>query len=131
MLVRSERFGPVVLGGGGVRHLADGHVDGADPLEPFGPLAEASLRRLDGFATVGDLVVVSMVDPDTHEVAAFEELVGSHGGLGGAQTEAFVLYPSSFAEPARARSWARRPCTGCWSGGCATSGCGAIGAGHG
>ncbi len=99
VLVRSERFGPVVLGGGGVRHLADGHVDGTDPVEPFGPLAEASLRRLDGFSNVGDLAVVSMLDPVTHEVAAFEELVGSHGGLGGSQTEAFVLYPSSFAEP--------------------------------
>src|SRR5512141_312092 len=99
VLVRSERFGPVVLGGGGLRHLADGYVNGADPLEPFGPLAEASLRRVDGFTTVGDLVVVSLVDPETHEVAAFEELVGSHGGLGGAQTEAFVLYPSTFAEP--------------------------------
>jgi uncharacterized membrane protein YvlD (DUF360 family) len=99
VLVRSERHGPVVLGGGGVRHLADGHVDGTDPLAAFGPLAEASLRRLDGFADVGDLVVISMLDTDTGEVAAFEELVGSHGGLGGAQTEAFLLYPGVFAAP--------------------------------
>ena len=27
------------------------------------------------------------------EVAAFEELIGSHGGLGGAQTEPFILHP--------------------------------------
>jgi hypothetical protein len=40
-----------------------------------------------------------MVDAETGEVAAFEELVGSHGGLGGAQTDAFLLYPASFAEP--------------------------------
>jgi uncharacterized membrane protein YvlD (DUF360 family) len=99
VLVRSERFGPVVLGGGGVRHLADGHVAGADPLVPFEPVAEAALRRLEGFSNAGDLVVVSMVDPDTNEVAAFEELVGSHGGLGGAQTRAFVLYPAAFRDP--------------------------------
>lgn len=99
VLVRSERFGPVVLGGRGVRHLATGHVDGDDPLVPFGADAEASLRRLDGFANVGDLVVVSMVDVETGEVAPFEELVGSHGGLGGAQTEAFMLYPATFAPP--------------------------------
>ena len=99
VLVRSERFGPVALGAGGLRHLDDGHVDGQDPLAPFGPLAEASLRRLDGFSNVGDLAVISMVDPETGEVAAFEELVGSHGGLGGAQTDAFLLYPASFAEP--------------------------------
>jgi uncharacterized membrane protein YvlD (DUF360 family) len=99
VLVRSERFGPVVLGGLGLRHLDDGHVDGSDPLAPFGPAAEASLRRLDGIANVGDLAVISTLDPETGEVAAFEELVGSHGGLGGAQTEAFVLYPAAFAEP--------------------------------
>jgi uncharacterized membrane protein YvlD (DUF360 family) len=100
VLVRSERFGPVVLGGGGLRHLDSRRVDGEDPLAPFGALAEASLRRLDGFRNVGDLAVISMLDPETGEVAAFEELVGSHGGLGGAQTEAFLLYPASFAEPA-------------------------------
>jgi hypothetical protein len=100
VLVRSESLGPVVLGGGGVRHLATGHVTGADPLAPFGPLAEASLRRLDGFSTVGDLALISMLDADTGEVAAFEELVGSHGGLGGAQTEAFLLYPAELAPPA-------------------------------
>jgi uncharacterized membrane protein YvlD (DUF360 family) len=99
LLVRSEAFGPVVLGGRGLRHLATGHVDGEDPLLPFGPLAEASLRRLDAMANVGDLAVVSMLDPETGEVAAFEELVGSHGGLGGAQTDAFLLYPAAFAEP--------------------------------
>ena len=99
VLVRSERFGPVVLGACGLRHLDDGRVDGQDPLARFGPLAEASMRRLDGFSNVGDLAVISMVDPETGEVAAFEELVGSHGGLGGAQTDAFLLYPASFAEP--------------------------------
>jgi uncharacterized membrane protein YvlD (DUF360 family) len=100
VLVRSGRRGPVVLGGGGLRHLADGHIEGDDPLQRFGPMAEASLRRLDGMATVGDLAVISTLDADTGEVAAFEELVGSHGGLGGAQTEAFLLYPATFAEPA-------------------------------
>lgn len=99
VLVRSEQDGPVVLGGGGLRRLGTGRVDGADPLTGFGPLAEASLRRLDGFANVGDLVVVSMLDAETGEVAAFEELVGSHGGLGGAQTEAFVLHPSDLVPP--------------------------------
>jgi hypothetical protein len=27
---------------------------------------------------------------------AFEELIGSHGGLGGLQREAFIAYPSSW-----------------------------------
>ena len=34
------------------------------------------------------------------EVAAFEELVGSHGGLGGEQAFPFALVPSEFARPA-------------------------------
>jgi hypothetical protein len=42
-------------------------------------------------------VINSMYDPSTGEVAAFEELVGSHGGLGGPQTEPFLLHPSSWS----------------------------------
>ena len=43
-----------------------------------------------------DLVAISLLDPDTDEVAAFEELIGSHGGLGGPQTEPFILHPSDW-----------------------------------
>ena len=35
----------------------------------------------------------------TFEGAAFEELVGSHGGLGGEQTHPFVLFPSDLPVP--------------------------------
>ena len=41
-------------------------------------------------------MVNSMHDPTTDEVAAFEELVGSHGGLGGNQSIPFLLYPAEF-----------------------------------
>ena len=37
--------------------------------------------------------------PETGEVAAFEELVGSHGGLGGTQSRAFVLAPRGWEFP--------------------------------
>src|SRR5262249_10251370 len=37
----------------------------------------------------------SLYSPQTGEVAAFEELVGSHGGLGGTQNRPFILYPKS------------------------------------
>jgi hypothetical protein len=40
---------------------------------------------------------MSQFNPDTGEVAAFEELVGCHGGLGGPQTQPFVLYPAALA----------------------------------
>jgi hypothetical protein len=45
---------------------------------------------------VGDLVLISVADPVTDEVAAFEELVGSHGGLGGWQTDAVLVHPASW-----------------------------------
>jgi len=40
--------------------------------------------------------VMSRIDAGTDEVAAFEELVGCHGGLGGDQTEAVLVYPAAW-----------------------------------
>jgi hypothetical protein len=94
LLVHSETEGPLVIGRDGVHHLTDGRVDGTDPLEPFEPHAPEHLLRLDGFEHVGDILVNSIYDPALEEVAAFEELVGSHGGFGGAQTRPFLLAPT-------------------------------------
>lgn len=92
--------GPIAIGADGVNHLATGEVEGKDPLEHFGKHAATHLARNNGFSNAPDIYVVSMYDPDSGEVAAFEELVGSHGGLGGAQTEPFALVPSEWsAEP--------------------------------
>ena len=43
-----------------------------------------------------DLLLISQYDPELGEVAAFEELIGSHGGLGGPQNQPFILYPSEW-----------------------------------
>ena len=56
----------------------------------------AALKRLDSLANVGDVAVVSLYDPETGEIAAFEELIGAHGGLGGAQTRPFLLHPADW-----------------------------------
>jgi uncharacterized membrane protein YvlD (DUF360 family) len=96
LMVRSVDGGAVVAGRAGLRYLTDGRVDGEDPLLPFGSQAEAALKRLDSMANCGDLVVISMFDSQTGEVAAFEELIGSHGGMGGAQTDPLLLYPSAW-----------------------------------
>jgi hypothetical protein len=51
-----------------------------------------------------DIYVNSVVSPSTLEVAAFEGLVGSHGGLGGWQDRGMLLVPSRMAigdEPPR------------------------------
>lgn len=50
-----------------------------------------------GYPDVGDIVVNSVCEPGTERVAAFEELIGCHGGAGGAQTVPFLLYPSEWA----------------------------------
>jgi len=99
LLVRSAKDGPVALGGGGVRYLADDRVEGEDPLARFSPTAAGHLLRTDGFADVADIMVGSFYDPQLDEGCAFEELISFHGGLGGLQTRPFVLYPSSFRLP--------------------------------
>jgi uncharacterized membrane protein YvlD (DUF360 family) len=102
VLVKSAQGTPLVLGAKGWRDLEDGIVFGADPLEPFGPSAARQVLRTHGFPHCADLMVNSMWDEQTGEVAAFEELVGSHGGLGGEQTHPFVLYPSDLPAPEEA-----------------------------
>ncbi len=47
-------------------------------------------------AHTGDIAVISIYDPETGEIAAFEELIGAHEGLGGAQTRPFLLHPSDW-----------------------------------
>ncbi len=98
LLVRSER-GPIVLGGRGARYLDTDRVEGEDPLAPFGPNAAAHVARTDGFAHCPDIVLNSTYWADTDEVAAFEELVGSHGGMGGEQAYPFVLVPHDWRVP--------------------------------
>jgi hypothetical protein len=77
----------------------DDEVDGEDPLAPFGPNAADHVRRTDGFAHCPDVLVNSTYWADTDEVAAFEHLVGSHGGMGGGQSHPFVLFPTAWHYP--------------------------------
>ncbi len=95
-LVRSEAHGPIAVGVDGIRFLADDRVEGVDPLAPFGPRTADHLRRLDAFDHCPDVLVNSLYEPALEEVAAFEELVGSHGGLGGPQTSPFLLFPATW-----------------------------------
>jgi uncharacterized membrane protein YvlD (DUF360 family) len=95
VLVRSETEGGLVIGAQGIYYLDHEYADGVDPLAVYGPNAAHHLRRTDGFANAPDVLVMSSFDPTTGEVAAFEELVGSHGGLGGPQTQPFLLHPTA------------------------------------
>ena len=99
---------PVVLGKNGKRNLYTGEVIGQDPLKPYASedpdaFGASSLetrvwqvRRVMDFPNAGDLMVISTVYPDG-TVAALEELIGNHGGLGGEQTDAFIFHPPSLA----------------------------------
>lgn len=92
LLVRSERHGSVVLGRGGAEIPVSELVDGEGPLAAFGPGAAAAVRRTDTFPHVADIMVNSMYDGATGCVHAFEEQIGSHGGLGGEQSRPFLLW---------------------------------------
>ncbi|WP_189803510.1 phage holin family protein [Streptomyces tanashiensis] len=98
VLVASAEHGSVVLARDGVEvpvaELAD---DG--PLAVFGRGAARAVRRTDGFPHVADIMVNSMYDPATGTVHAFEEQIGSHGGLGGEQSHAFLLSPPDLSPP--------------------------------
>lgn len=82
--------------GGGRRNLNTGEVTGPDPLGPFGERAPRLLRRAVLMAESPDLYINSALDPLTDDVAAFEHLVGAHGGLGGWQDSAVLLAPKEF-----------------------------------
>ncbi len=99
VMVRDETLGDIVLGPAGVHHLADGRVDGEDPLAPFGPNTADHLRRTSSFDNCPDLLVNSFYDPVADEGAAFEGLIGFHGGLGGRQSYPFVLAPAALTQP--------------------------------
>jgi len=96
VMVRSSEQGPMAMGKEGVHYLKDGKVEGEDPLIPFGIRAGKHLLRTDSFKYAPDILVNSFYDPEKNEVAAFEELVGSHGGLGGEQTQPFILHPAKW-----------------------------------
>ncbi|MDF2143480.1 phage holin family protein [Knoellia sp. p5-6-4] len=96
VVVRSQEHGTVALGRGGTRYLDEGRVEGRDPLRAFGGRAEHQVGRHAALEHVGDLVLNSPLYPGTDEVAAYEELVGNHGGLGGWQTQAVLVHPTAW-----------------------------------
>lgn len=88
----------VARGIAGSHDLRTGDVEGLDPLAPYGARAAADLLRVARLDDAGDLVLVSSVD-DVGMVHAFEGLVGSHGGLGGAQNLAVLVHPAGLVVP--------------------------------
>ncbi len=125
-LVQHEGIGMVIgyddnmmalaVGKGGRHNLCTGEVTGIDPVLPYAK-AEGhgagtldtrvwQLNRVMEFPNAGDLWVISTVFPDG-TVAALEELIGNHGGLGGEQTDAFIFHPADM-EVMETREFDRR-----------------------
>jgi uncharacterized membrane protein YvlD (DUF360 family) len=99
LLVRSEEHGGLVLGARGAEIPLDRLDEDPGPLAPFGPGAADAVRRTHSFPHTADIMVNSFHDPADGEVLAFEEQIGSHGGLGGAQSHAFLLSPVVLSTP--------------------------------
>ncbi len=99
VMARSEHDGAVVLGVNGSYRLSDDQIVGKNPLAHFGANAADHLRRHDSFVHCPDLLVSGAYYPEQDEIAPFEEFMGSHGGLGGAQMHPFAIVPSDWSEP--------------------------------
>jgi uncharacterized membrane protein YvlD (DUF360 family) len=98
LLIKSAK-GDLVIAKRGAINLKTGKVTGKNPLADFGPNAVAHVKRTASFPHCPDIVINSTYWLQTGEVAAFEELVGSHGAMGGPQQYPFILYPSDFKPP--------------------------------
>ncbi len=94
IMVATEQNGPVVIGANGMYYLNEDRLEGENPLALFGANAPNHLRRTDSFPNCPDILVNSYYDPENNEGCAFEELIGFHGGMGGTQTQPFVLHPT-------------------------------------
>ncbi|MFI6280110.1 alkaline phosphatase family protein [Streptomyces sp. NPDC050988] len=99
VLVRSEEHGGLVLGANGAEIPLDELDENPGPLADFGPGAADAVRRTHAFPHTADIMVNSWYDPQEGEVLAFEEQIGSHGGLGGAQGRPFLMSPLTFSAP--------------------------------
>ncbi|MBQ2652259.1 MAG: alkaline phosphatase family protein [Methanobrevibacter sp.] len=99
VMLNSIRHGGIVIGQDGIYYLDSDEIVGENPLEGFGANAAKHLKRQNSFKNMPDILVNSFYDEKYNEVCAFEELIGSHGGLGGDQTKPFIIYPSKWEDP--------------------------------
>jgi hypothetical protein len=88
---------PWAIGAQGRIALDTGQVEGKNPLTPYGEHAARVLLRAVMLPEAPDLYMNSRVDAETLDIAAFEPLVGAHGGLGGWQDRAVLLVPRELA----------------------------------
>ena len=94
----TREFGDAVaMGDDGIRNLITGVTGGSrDPLAPWGSREywAEELALLLGGPDCGDLVVNGAWLATEQRIVVFEDQLSSHGGVGGCQTEPFLLAPS-------------------------------------
>ncbi len=95
VVVKSEEHGTMAMAPTGIHYVDLGVVEGKDPLAPYGPRAAEKVRRQSSFTNCPDIFVNTAYDPATQELAGFENQCSHHGGLGGPQNQAFILYPTT------------------------------------
>ena len=98
-IVVKSKDGDLAIGKDGTYNLDTHEITGENPLEGFGDNIAQHLKRNSSFKYTPDILVNSFYDEENDEVCAFEELVGSHGGAGGSQSQPFILYPSNWDVP--------------------------------
>jgi putative membrane protein len=96
IMVQSKEHGAMVLGAKGKYYLEEERIEGENPLAKYSVNAAKHLRRTCTFKYLPDILVMSLYDESKDEVSAFEELVGSHGGLGGNQSKPFIACPKDW-----------------------------------
>ena len=96
IVVRSLHDGDLAISRDGIYYLDSDFFEGENPLDGFGENIVRHIKRNSSFKYTPDILVNSFYDEENNEVAAFEELVGSHGGVGGTQSKPFILYPASW-----------------------------------
>lgn len=96
VMVKSAVLGTIILSGDDVYYMDTDMYVGSIFLKDYGENVVDHLKRTDSFDHVPDILVNSKYDKELDEVYAFEELIGSHGGIGGPQQEPFIMYPSDW-----------------------------------
>jgi hypothetical protein len=96
----SRRDGDAVaLCDGGIRNLITGRVgEGDDPLAPW-PHRDRwghELAELLSYPDSGDLIIHGAWIEERGRIVVLEEQTSSHGGLGGPQTDPFLVAPASW-----------------------------------
>lgn len=101
MVVARRRQGQAVaLCADGVRNLVTGELLGStDPLAPFQQRDRwaGDLAQLMDYADTGDLIINGAWLPERERIVVMEEQTSSHGGLGGRQTQPFILLPKDWS----------------------------------